>query len=115
MRIALFLIRRQEHPSHRVVVSGDVVIQPGDRVIVLPRVAFVGVHAAGLIALVAVGAVELVAEHGGAACRVAEGGQDAAEGVGHEKGGRRRAAAQFAEEMACQAVVVRAALLRVLN
>jgi len=77
----------------------------------LAGVAFAGVHAAELVELVAVGAVELVAEHDGAACRVAEGGQDAAEGIGHEEGGSRRAAAaQFADEMTSQRVVVGAAL-----
>ncbi len=50
-------------------------------------VAFAGVHAAELVELVAVGAVELVAEHDGAACRVAEGGDDAAEQVGEQEAG----------------------------
>src|SRR5207248_374705 len=59
----------------------------------------------------AIGGIDLVAQHGGSVIRVAEGGQDAAQPIGHEKAGASRRPRQFAEEATSQAVVRGVALV----
>ncbi len=110
--IALRHICGEEDAVYRVVVAGIVVVQPGERVVVLPGKALVRPHRSLIVALGTVGTVDLVTEEGGAARGVAESGKDAAQGVGEEDTGaqRRGRAGQFADEAASQAVVVGVAL-----
>ena len=59
--IARQRIRRQEHTHRRVIVPGVVVVQSGQRVVVLPSEAFSRVKGSSGITDIAVGPVELVA------------------------------------------------------
>ena len=85
--VPLFDIRREEHSCHLIIITGIVVIQPGQAVVVLPGEAFGGVDGTLKITRVAVGTIHLVAFDGGAACHVVETGQHAAQRIGQVEGG----------------------------
>ncbi len=108
LRITLRCICRKEHSHSRVIVSRIIVIQPGERIIILPRKRFGRVNCSGQIARCAsdaVGAEELVAFDGGAVSDVAEGGDDAAQHVGQVEdsvGAIERADQSPAEEVVVQ-------------
>ena len=88
--VTLHGIRREEDAGDGVVVARIVVIEAGDAVVVLPRVAFVGVGTGRACreARGAVGGVELRAEQGGAAAHAVEDRQYAAQVVRQEIVGR---------------------------
>ncbi len=84
-RVAFFAVGGEEDADCGLVVARVVVVQTAEGVAVLASEAFAGSHAGettGVVAPVAVGAVYLVASEGGAACGVADGGDDATERVG---------------------------------
>ncbi len=110
LQIALHRIRREEHPHHWIIIPGVVVVEPGQRIIVLPGEAFGGSHTALLVALAAIGTVDLASENDRTACRVAERFQHTTKCIGQEDVGFRGRAGQFAEEATSKAVVVGATL-----
>jgi hypothetical protein len=96
--VAFYRIRREEDAGDGVIVAGVVVVQAGDRVVVLAGVAFVGIGAgcACREARGAVGRVELRTEERGAAAHAVEDRHHAAQVVGEEVVGRGRAVAGLA-------------------
>jgi len=107
--VPLHCIGRQEHAHHRVVVACIVVIQSGERVIVLTREAFGRAVRPLVVALLAIGSIHLVAFDGRAACRVAQVRHDAAQQVGLVERGT--PPIRFAHQMPGQRVVVGVALV----
>ena len=79
----LHRICRQEHSCYRVIITGIVVVQPR-RIGVVTRKALVGSHAATLVVLAAIGAIDLVAQERGVVISIGEGGQDTAQRVGED-------------------------------
>ncbi len=98
-------IRREKHPRHLVIIARPVVIQPRERVVVLPGEAFGGVDGALRVARIAIGPKHLVALDGRDACRVTETGQHAAQRIGQVEGGLARVI-QRAQQPASQGIVV---------
>ncbi len=89
--IAFFAVGGEEDADCGLVVARVVVVQTAEGVAVLAGEAFAGGHAtetARVVAQVAIGTVGLIASEGGAACGVADGGDDATERVGQEHVGR---------------------------
>ncbi len=102
--IPLHRIRRQEHPYLWVIIPRVVVIQPRQRVIVLSREAFGGVHRAFLIGGLAIGSKDLVARDSCTAGGGADRGHDTAQSIGQlDVGG---AATEHPQVVASQRVVI---------
>jgi hypothetical protein len=99
----------QGNPHHRVIVACIIVIQSGERVIVLAGEAFGGAQRPLLVALPAIGTIHLVAFDGCAACRIALVGYDTAQQIGLVERGA--SPIRFAQQMPGQRVVVGVALV----
>ncbi len=104
LQVPLLGIRRQEHADKGVIVARVVVIQLGERVIVLAGIALGCGDRALAIGTVAIGPVDLIAQHRRAAHRVADAGDHAAQQIGEQEFGL--AAIEVADQVPCQAVVV---------
>src|SRR5260221_3120612 len=97
-------IRRQEDANEGVVVARVVVIQLGECVIVLAGIALGRGDRALAIGIVAIGPIDLIAQHRRAARRIADAGDHTAQQIGEQEFGL--AAIEVADQAACQAVVV---------
>jgi hypothetical protein len=82
--IALHTIDRQEHPHHWIIIPRVVIVQSRHRTMDLPGVTFGRADAAGHVAAVPIGAVDLLAQD----CAGTEAEQHAAQRIGQiERGG----------------------------
>ncbi len=83
--VALHFVSREEDAHQRVIVARSIVVQLGQRVVVLPGIAFGGSHRPLAVSIVAKGAVDLVAPNRGTVGRVADGTDHAAQRVGEQE------------------------------
>ncbi len=89
-----------------IVVARVVVVQPREPIVVLPRKALVGTQTPLFEPLIAIGPVELVAQHHRPAGQIVEVGYHTSQGVGEQEEGGGGTAIPGAQQLTCQGVVV---------